>query len=149
MSTLLRRLCAPALLVLALVRAGAAHAEQLTIVSAAGTRHAFQVEIADEDAERMKGLMFREQLASDAGMLFLYPRPVGIVMWMKNTPLPLDMLFVDQKGIITSIAADTVPYSTDRIPADRLVIGVLEVNAGTAARLHIVPGDRIDYPAFR
>jgi hypothetical protein len=139
----------PILLIAALLFAGTAHAEQLTIVSATGARHPFQVEVADDDAERTKGLMFREQLAPDAGMLFLYPRPVGIVMWMKNTPLPLDMLFVDQQGTITSIAADTVPYSTDRIPADRPVIGVLEVNAGTAARLKIAPGDRIDYPGFR
>lgn len=140
--------CLALLVVVSLVPSGA-RAEQLTIVTAAGARHVFQVEIADEDAERMKGLMFREHLAPDAGMLFLYPQPVPLVMWMKNTPLSLDMLFVDSAGVITSIVAGTTPFSTDRIAAGRPVIGVLEVLAGTSSRLGIAPGDRMDYPAFR
>ena len=121
---------------------------ELTIEGAAG-RHRFQVELATTPEQRMQGLMFREALAPDAGMLFVYAgeRPVG--MWMKNTLIPLDMLFIDGAGRIVNIAERTVPGSLETIPSAGPVKGVLELNGGTAARLGIMPGDRVVHPMFQ
>ncbi|MFA5122924.1 DUF192 domain-containing protein, partial [Zavarzinia sp.] len=105
----------------------AATVEPLTIVDSAGQRHLFQVELALTEEERERGLMFRDHLAADGGMIFLYARPTAITMWMKNTPIALDMLFMDGHGTITHIAADAVPYSLTYIPSGGPAVGVLEV----------------------
>ncbi len=126
----------------------AATVEPLTIVDSAGQRHLFQVELALSPEERERGLMFRDHLAADGGMIFLFGQPTTIVMWMKNTPIPLDMLFMDSHGTITHIAADAVPYSLTNIPSGGPALGVLEVAGGTAARLGIHVGDRVDFRAF-
>ena len=122
--------------------------EPLTIVSASG-RHAFQVEVARNDAERAQGLMYRRHLAPDRGMLFDFGRVQPISMWMQNTYIPLDMIFIRADGTIARIAENAEPLSTRTIPSGEPVLAVLEVPGGTAARLGIKPGDRIEHPLFR
>ena len=121
---------------------------ELTIATAGGARHAFRIEIAVTPAQRAQGLMYRTELAPDAGMLFVDESEGQIAMWMKNTFVSLDMLFLSRRGEILRIAERTVPHSTATIPSGSPVKGVLEVPAGTAARLGIAPGDRVLHPAF-
>jgi uncharacterized protein len=110
--------------------------------------HKIDIWVADNDARRMRGLMFVEHMADDAGMLFIYPQPQPISMWMKNTHLSLDMLFVRANGRVESIAANTKPMSTDTISSKGDVVAVIELKAGTAARLNIRPGAQVIHPAF-
>jgi uncharacterized membrane protein (UPF0127 family) len=119
----------------------------LTVVTAAG-RHDFTVELALTPKQRARGLMFRQGLAADAGMLFDFGSPEKVAMWMKNTLIPLDMIFIRPGGIIANIASGTVPLSLSPVPSNGPVQGVLEVRAGTAARLDIRPGDRVLHPIF-
>ena len=122
--------------------------EPLTVVSGSA-RHAFQVEVMREEADRAQGLMYRRSLAPDRGMLFDFGRVEPVSMWMKNTYLSLDMLFIRPDGTIARIAADTEPLSTWTISSGEPVNGVLELPAGTAARLGIKSGDRVEHPMFR
>ncbi len=108
----------------------------------------FQVELADSHEKRRQGLMHRTTLAEDAGMLFDFEREQPINMWMKNTPLSLDMLFIGDGGRIVRIAENTEPYSLKRIPSGRPARAVLEVRAGTSARLGIEVGDHIVHAIF-
>ncbi|WP_428697101.1 DUF192 domain-containing protein [Stappia sp.] len=114
--------------------------EPLEIRSASGV-HRFEVEIADTPQARSFGLMHRQHLASDAGMLFDFKEDREVAFWMKNTLISLDMLFIDRTGRIAHIAADTVPLSEDLVPSREVVRFVLEVPAGTSAALGIAPGD--------
>ncbi len=126
-----------------LVQADAAD-DLVAMIASAGGDHRFAIEVADTPDERARGLMFRETMAADAGMLFDYGSDqTGVAFWMKNTPLPLDMIFIRADGTITQIAADTTPYSLEPIASREPVRFVLEVNAGIAAKLGIVPGDRL------
>jgi uncharacterized protein len=120
---------------------------ELTIVSASGP-HRFKIEVAETLAQMEQGLMFRTSLAPDGGMLFIYPQPTVATMWMRNTLIPLDMLFVDAQGRIVNIHQRAIPQSDDVIPAAAPVRAVIELNGGTAARLGIEPGDRVLYPIF-
>jgi uncharacterized protein len=120
---------------------------QLTIVSADGS-HRFTVELAETPAQMEQGLMFRPSLAPDAGMLFDFKQPTMATMWMHNTLIPLDMLFVDAKGTIVNIEQRAVPESDAIISAAAPVRAVIELNGGTAARLGIAAGDRVLYPIF-
>ncbi|WP_229428737.1 DUF192 domain-containing protein [Microvirga pudoricolor] len=132
--------------------AAAAHAqvfEPLTIVATGGQRHSFQVEVARNDADRAQGLMFRRTMAPDHGMLFDFAKVAPVSMWMQNTYLPLDMLFIRQDGTIARIAANTEPLSTRTISSGEPVLSVLELNAGTSARLGIKAGDRVEHPLFK
>jgi len=119
----------------------------LSIVTAQGDL-LFRVEVADTPAARARGLQGRQTLAADAGMLFVSEHPQKTRMWMRNTPIPLDMLFIDAEGRITNIAAQTTPFSLTPIAAATAVTGVLEIPGGSAARLGIRPGDRVIHPAF-
>src|ERR1044071_1166671 len=119
----------------------------LTIVTAGG-QHKFTVELATTPAQMEQGLMFRRSLAPDAGMLFDYRTPSMAMMWMKNTLIPLDMLFVDTQGRIVNIHERAVPGSLATISAVAPVRAVIELNGGTAARLGIHPGDRVIFPIF-
>jgi uncharacterized membrane protein (UPF0127 family) len=114
-----------------------------------GKKHRFTVEIADNDERRTLGLMHRRQMAADAGMLFDFKRDGQVSMWMRNTVLPLDMLFVDRDGIVRKIHQRAVPFSETVISSDVPVRAVLELNGGTAARLGLKPGDKLDHPMFR
>lgn len=121
--------------------------EDLAVLSG-GKRHVFQVEVADTDAERAQGLMYRRSLPAERGMLFDFKVTQPVSMWMRNTYLPLDMLFIRADGTIARIAADTEPLSERTISSGEPVLAVLELNAGTARRLGIRPGDRIEHPLF-
>jgi uncharacterized protein len=119
----------------------------LTIAAANGD-HRFTVELAETPAQMEQGLMFRRSLAPDAGMLFDFKRPTMATMWMRNTLIPLDMLFVDAQGRIVNIQQRAVPESDAIISAAAPVRAVIELNGGTTARLGIAPGDRVLYPIF-
>jgi uncharacterized protein len=119
----------------------------LTIVTQNGPRK-FTVEIATTPAQLEQGLMFRRSLAPDAGMLFDFQTTMLATMWMKNTLIPLDMLFVDTTGHIVNIHERAVPASLATIAAAAPVRAVIELNGGTAARLGIKPGDRVIFPIF-
>ncbi|MDF1748433.1 MAG: DUF192 domain-containing protein [Alphaproteobacteria bacterium] len=120
----------------------------LTIVTGDGVEHEFTVEVASNNQERARGLMFRESLAFDHGMLFDYKRDIQASMWMKNTLIPLDMLFIDRTGIVKNIKERARPHSLDPISAIGYVRGVLELPGGTVARLDIKPGDKVRHPIF-
>ena len=106
------------------------------------------VEIADEPGEHSRGLMFRSSLAPRSGMLFLYPNPRRVTFWMKNTIIPLDMLFIDQHGRVEKIARKTEPYSLEPIMSEGLVVGVLELAGGAAERLGVEVGDLVHWLEF-
>ncbi|HEX6121198.1 MAG TPA: DUF192 domain-containing protein [Dongiaceae bacterium] len=118
------------------------------LVETASSQYRFDVEIADDEAERAEGLMYRQTLADNAGMLFLYPSPRAVQFWMKNTLLPLDIVFVRADGTIARIAADTTPLSEDLIPSGEPVLAVLEVKAGTMRELGIAAGARLRNPKY-
>ncbi|MGH6882771.1 DUF192 domain-containing protein [Hypericibacter sp.] len=115
----------------------------LTIDTATGLTLSFHVELARTEAERAQGLMYRDKLAPDAGMLFFYLTDRPVAFWMKNTLIPLDLLFIKRDGTILSIAERAVPLSETTIPSEGPVAAVLELNGGTVSRLGIKPGDRI------
>src|SRR5262249_42843784 len=121
--------------------------DQLAIETAGGAEH-FAVELAVTSEQRAQGLMFRQRLAADAGMLFLYPASRPISMWMKNTVIPLDMLFIGDDGRILQIAERAIPESTATISSMEPARSVLDLNGGTAARLKIPVGDRVWYRTF-
>jgi uncharacterized membrane protein (UPF0127 family) len=132
--------------------AGAVYAqafETLSIATQAGQRQTFRVEVARNDADRAQGLMFRRSMPADQGMLFDFGRVEPVSMWMQNTYLPLDMLFIRADGTIARIAANTEPLSTRTISSGEPVLSVLELNAGMAAKLGIKPGDRVEHPMFK
>ena len=123
-------------------------AAPLAVETVADDRHEFTVYLAITPQQRAHGLMFVRSLPADYGMLFLYHEPQIISMWMKNTVLSLDMLFIRPDGTIANIVHDTTPQSLASIRSSGAVTGVLELNAGTARRLGLAPGDRIVYRAF-
>ena len=116
----------------------------LTIRSASGT-HRFTVEVARTPEEQANGLMHRQSLAPDRGMLFPYEPPQSAAFWMKNTLIPLDMIFIRADGTIARIAANTVPLSLDPVPSLEPVAAVLEIAGGRAAELGIQEGDRVSW----
>jgi len=117
-------------------------------IESGGKRHTFTVELARNSAERATGLMFRTEMPADHGMLFDYAREQPVSMWMKNTFIPLDMLFIRADGRIANIAEWTKPRSLDEVASAGPVKAVLELNGGTAARLGLKPGDRVRHAAF-
>jgi uncharacterized membrane protein (UPF0127 family) len=119
--------------------------EHITVGSATGP-HDFTVEVADNDDTRERGLMFRTQMAPNAGMLFDFKTPQQTQFWMENTVLPLDMLFVRADGVIANIRANAVPYSRESIPSAGPVLLVIEINGGRAAQLGIRAGDQVRAP---
>ncbi len=121
---------------------------ETVILESKGQKWVFHVEIADEEREREKGLMFRRSLAQDAGMLFLYPRPMAVAFWMENTYVPLDMLFIAKDGTILSVVSRAVPLSRTPIPSPGPVSAVLEINAGLAEKWHIGQGARLRNPQY-
>ena len=122
--------------------------DRLAIETARGDRHDFGIELATTPQQHQQGLMFRRDMAPDAGMLFVY-RPVRRVsMWMRNTLIPLDMLFIADDGMVVKIVERAVPLSLKTIASDRPVRAVLELNGGTVERLGIAPGDRVLHGAF-
>lgn len=122
--------------------------EALTIVSG-DKRHNFQVEVMRNDQDRGRGLMFRQSMPQDHGMLFDFERDQMVSMWMRNTFIPLDMIFIFADGRIHRIEANTEPQNETTISSGVPVRSVLEVNAGVAARLGLKSGDRVLHSMFR
>ncbi len=122
---------------------------QLSIETRSGRRHRLNVYLAQNNAQRGKGLMCVRQMADDTGMLFWYQQPRVVSMWMKNTYIPLDMLFVQGNGRILNIAENTAPHSLESVAATDVVSAVIELNGGTVSRLHIQPGDIVVHPLFQ
>jgi uncharacterized membrane protein (UPF0127 family) len=127
--------------------AAAADRNTLEIVSKTGV-HVFAVEMATNDAERAQGLMDRKELPEGRGMLFDFEREQDVAFWMKNTYIPLDMIFIRANGRILRIAENTTPLSLQTVPSGGPVRGVLEVIGGTARKLGIAPGDQVAHPIF-
>jgi uncharacterized membrane protein (UPF0127 family) len=110
--------------------------------------HNYTVEVATTDQERALGLMFRRSLPEHSGMLFLYDRPQPAAMWMKNTYIPLDMIFIAAGGTVHRIESHTEPFSLRSINSGGDVVGVLELNAGQADKIGLKPGDKVIYPGL-
>jgi uncharacterized membrane protein (UPF0127 family) len=122
--------------------------DKLEIASANGP-HVFNVEIADNEVKREIGLMYRRFLPENRGMLFDFKEEAPVSFWMKNTYIPLDMVFISRRGVVTKIVANAEPLSETPIPSGGPVLGVLEINGGLAARLGIKQGDRVTHPIFK
>jgi len=120
---------------------------ELSILSA-GHRHKLDVEVATTFEQHARGLMFRKEMADRHGMLFLFHDSLMITMWMKNTYIPLDIVFIDRRGVIVHIARNAVPLSLEYISSVKPVIYVLELNGGITDRLGIKVGDRVLSPSF-
>ena len=110
--------------------------------------HTFKVWVAADEARRARGLMHVRELANDEGMLFVYPQEQMIGMWMKNTFIPLDMLFVAADGRVIRVAENTTPHSLATVSSERAALGVIELKGGAAAKLGIRAGARVEHPAF-
>lgn len=115
-------------------------------ISSGSRAHDFTVEVARTDDEQRRGLMFRERLGPNEGMIFPFDIPRPASFWMKNTLIPLDMIFIRTDGSIARIAANTVPHSLDLVPAGEFVAAVLEIAGGRSAELGISEGDRVSWP---
>ena len=130
--------------------AGATHPESglpvipLT-VSHDGQSHGFRVEVARTSEEQAKGLMFRRAMGADEGMLFPFDPPRQASFWMKNTVIPLDIVFIGTDGRVLNISANAEPYSLDPRPSEGVTGAVLELNGGRAAELGIAPGARVKW----
>ena len=122
--------------------------EALTVVTSTG-RHEFWVEIADDEEERQRGLMFRPPLEADRGMLFEFETAEEQGFWMKNTPSSLDIVYIDAAGRIVSIARNATPYSESVLASNGASKGVLEVRAGRMAEIGAKAGDRVEHPFFK
>lgn len=136
-----------ALLAATVTGAAAAEVQPLEIVTKSGV-HVFSVEVAKTEQERATGLMYRKELAEGRGMLFDFSPEQQVSMWMKNTFIPLDMIFIRSDGRILRIAENTEPHSEKIIPSGGLAKGVLEVIGGTARKYGIQAGDRVAHPLF-
>lgn len=130
------------------VRAGAAAFEPLRLITATG-EHTFQVEVARTDEQRSRGLMFRQSMPQDRGMLFDFKVEQPVMMWMRNTYISLDMIFIARDGTVINIAENTEPLSERTIASARPAFAVLEVNAGVSRRIGLKPGDRVAHPLFK
>ncbi len=122
--------------------------EALTVVTASG-RHVFQVEVMRTPDERAKGLMFRRFMPADRGMLFDFQRTEPVAMWMQNTFISLDMVFIRSDGTVARVAERTEPLSTRTIPSGEPVLSVLEVNGGIAEKIGLKAGDRVEHGLFK
>ncbi len=121
--------------------------DRVTIIGDFG-RAAFTVDVADDTAERSRGLMFVEEMGTLNGMLFVYERPRHATFWMQNTLIPLDMLFARADGTIQTIHENAIPMDQTTIDGGENVLFVLEINGGMSARLGIQEGDALQHPAI-
>jgi hypothetical protein len=112
-------------------------------IDSAGRSHRFTVEVARTSDQQAQGLMFRERLGANEGMIFPFPYPRPASFWMRNTLIPLDMVFIREDGTIARIAANTVPHSEEPVGSGEPVIAVLELRGGRASELGIREGDRV------
>lgn len=146
-----KALCSAVLVLIALAPSAdgqEAALSPLTII-ASDQRHDFEVEVATTPQERARGLMYREELPAKQGMLFDFGREQMVSMWMRNTLISLDMLFIGADGTIRRIASGTTPMSLETISSGEPVKAVLELNAGITRLLGIRRGDRVVHPIFK
>lgn len=147
-----QQICALALLLLAALlqpsTPAAAQTVEALAIESASERFEFEVEVARTPAERSRGLMYRRELADDRGMLFDFGVTAPTSMWMRNTYIPLDMLFIGADGRISKVAAETEPLSEEPVESDGPVRAVLELRGGIADELGIRPGDRVIHTMF-
>jgi uncharacterized membrane protein (UPF0127 family) len=108
----------------------------------------FTVEVADTFEQRNRGLMFRQNLPKFSGMLFIYEFPRSVSFWMRNTLIPLDMIFLDQTGTVVNVHSNAIPQDETAIFGGDSVYAVLEINGGLAEKLRISPGAVLQHPAF-
>lgn len=150
MTRLLAPIAAPLMLVLLLIvkPASAQEMSELWIETAGGARYRFEIELAVTPEQQAIGLMNRAEMASNAGMLFVFDPVRPVSFWMKNTLISLDMLFIGADGRIVNIGARTEPLSLASVPSDGPVGAVLEINGGLSAMLGIQPGDKVVHEAF-
>ncbi|VAV94984.1 FIG007785: exported protein [hydrothermal vent metagenome] len=127
--------------------AGPCHEDQVLLRGDWGQAR-FSIELADDAEERAEGLMFRENLPKNAGMLFMYPEPKQVAFWMKNTMIPLDMIFLDKTGTVKRVHSMAKPYDTSPIFGGDDILAVLEINGGLAEALGITEGSELQSPAF-
>ena len=144
---MLARRLSPIVLILALLSAvNACGAEpRVTIITQDGRKIGFGVEVADTPSKRAMGLQYRRELAADRGMIFLFPGESIQSFWMKNTPLPLDMIFISRDGKIVGIVEQTVPFSLDSRSVNAPSQFVLEINGGLSKRHGIKAGDNVRF----
>lgn len=121
--------------------------ESLEVRGPNGVQH-FTVEVADTGAERSQGLMFREKMAMSAGMIFVYEQPTHAQFWMKNTLIPLDMIFADSTGRVTSVHSNAIPHDETPIDGGQGVRFVVEINGGLAKRMGITEGAELRHPSI-
>ncbi len=122
--------------------------ENLQIIKADGERLHYHIELADTDYSRRKGLMHRRSLAPDHGMLLAYPKPEMVAIWMKNTHIPLDIIYINRRGEITQINTAAIPHDLTALPSHTPTLAVLELNAGEVERQDIKVGDKVIHPIF-
>jgi uncharacterized protein len=122
--------------------------EPLQIVNASGKVIRLKVQFVDKEETRDCGLMFRKSLAADEGMLFDFKTSQQVSFWMKNTYIPLDLLFIDKSGKVVNIYRQATPFSEAEIPSDGPILGVLEIAGGRAQDLDIMPGDKVRHRIF-
>ncbi|MBO6603511.1 MAG: DUF192 domain-containing protein [Roseicyclus sp.] len=108
----------------------------------------FRVEVADDPQERAIGLMHRPSMPSGAGMIFIYERPQRVSFWMENTLIPLDMIFMDQTGMVTRVHENAIPLDRTPIPGGPDVVAVLEINGGLSSRIGIREGAELRHPGL-
>jgi uncharacterized membrane protein (UPF0127 family) len=137
-----------AVLVLSSALAAASQSlDKLEITTGSG-HHEFSVEVVNDEAGRERGLMYRRYLPVDRGMLFDFKEEAPVAFWMKNTFIPLDMIFISRQGVVTNIVANAEPFSERLIPSGGPIYSVLEINGGLAARIGLRVGDRVKHPIF-
>jgi hypothetical protein len=151
-STAVPRVFAPwaaaALLALSAASAQAQSALDKLTIESGGRSRVFQVEVMKKDEDRARGLMYRRYLPADRGMLFDFSKEQPVSMWMKNTYIPLDMIFIAKDGKVVSVAENAEPLSERIIPSGGPVLGVLELNGGVAAQIGLKAGDIVKHPVF-
>lgn len=121
---------------------------RLSIETASGKKHKFNIELAQTPQEQMRGLMHRTEMAEDAGMLFIFETEREARFWMKNTLIPLDMIFIRADGTIHRIHENAIPHDLTGVPSEGPVKAILELNGGISAKLGLQKGDKILHTVF-
>lgn len=142
------RLLAATLALLILVPSAALSQDSELVIHTATGEHRFNVEVVDTPETRARGLMFRASLAPDAGMLFDFKEERPVSFWMRNTFIPLDMVFIRKDGTVANVHANARPHDTTSIPSAGPVTFVLEIAGGRAAEIGLRAGDRVEHPAI-
>jgi uncharacterized membrane protein (UPF0127 family) len=145
LSSLCRSAAAATILLVAMPLAACAQENTLVLNTATGD-YTFNIELVDTPESRAQGLMFREELADDAGMLFDFKEEREVSFWMQNTLIPLDMIFIDSAGVVKTIHVNARPLDPTSIPSQVPVQFVLEIPGGRSVEIGLEPGDTVEHP---